>query len=75
MCLGPNMTMNEWRLSQRMSYQKLAEKVGASHAAVARRWCLPAGHKDRMVPARKFMLRIIEATLGQVKADDFYRVR
>ena len=67
------MTLERWRQAQGYSYAKLAQKVGASHATVARRWCLPADHKDRMMPAPKFMRLIELASLGQVKPNDFYR--
>ena len=67
------MTLEQWRQAQGYSYAKLAQKVGASHATVARRWCLPADHKDRMMPTPEFMRLIELASLGQVKPNDFYR--
>lgn len=67
------MTLEDWRNSKSMSYSALAKKLGASHATVVRRWCLPSDHKDRMIPAPKFMAIIHEATSGAVQANDFYR--
>jgi transcriptional regulator with XRE-family HTH domain len=45
------MQLDSFRTSQGWSLTKLAEEVGASHATVVRRWCLPHGHKDRLVPS------------------------
>lgn len=67
------MTLEEWRKKKGYSYAKLAEILDASHATVARRWCLPKDHKDRMIPAPKFMETITNASLGEVQANDFYR--
>jgi len=67
------MTLEEWRKSKKFTYADLAKKLGASHATVVRRWCLPNDHKDRMIPAPNFMLIIQESTMGQVTPNDFYR--
>ena len=53
-------------------YRQLAELLGASHATVARRWCLDIGNKDRMIPAPDFMERIVNVTDGAVTPNDFY---
>ena len=67
------MTLEDWRNKKGLSYSQLAKKLGASHATVVRRWCLPAEHKDRMIPAPKFMTIIHQSTMGEVTANDFYR--
>jgi transcriptional regulator with XRE-family HTH domain len=67
------MTLEEWRNKKKLSYPQLAKKLGAAHGTVARRWCLPKDHKDRMIPSPKFMAIIHESTLGEVTANDFYR--
>ena len=67
------MTLDEWRKSQGMSYPVLARKRGAAGATVARRWCLPSDHKDRMIPSPKFMRVIQDSTHGAVQPNDFYR--
>jgi transcriptional regulator with XRE-family HTH domain len=67
------MKLEIWRKKRNLSYPQLAEKLGASHATVVRRWCLPNDHKDRMIPSPKFMAIIQESTLGEVTANDFYR--
>lgn len=67
------MTLEEWRKKKGLSYVKLAALLGASHATVARRWCLPRGEKGRMIPNEDFMRIIQETTLGNVTPNDFYR--
>ncbi len=67
------MKLEDWRNKRGLSYVQLAKKLGASHATVVRRWCLPADHKDRMIPAPKFMTIIQESTMGEVTPNDFYR--
>ena len=67
------MTLEDWRNKKGLSYSQLAKKLGASHATVVRRWCLPSDHKDRMIPAKKFMTIIHQSTMGEVTANDFYR--
>jgi len=66
------MTLDEFRRSKNLSYKRLSELIGASHATVARRWCLPAEHQDRMIPAADFMERIMTVTDGAVQPNDFY---
>jgi hypothetical protein len=66
------MTLEQYRLKNKLSYAKLAKKLGAKHATIARRWCLPLGHPNRMIPSPVYMRRIIEATLGAVRADSWY---
>ncbi len=56
-----------------MTLKQLADKVGAPHATVVRRWCLPIDHKDYKIPSAKYMNLIQDATMGQVTPNDFYR--
>ena len=66
------MQLDNFRTNQGWSLTKLAEKVGASHATVVRRWCLPHGHKDRLVPSPAYMQRIVDVSDGSVMPNDFY---
>jgi len=68
------MTLDQYRQAKGLSYSALARVTGASHAAVARRWCLPSSHKDAKIPSRKFMLRIVNVTDGAVQPTSFYAV-
>ena len=67
------MSLNEWRLEKAISYSELARRLGSRHATVVRRWCLHAGHKQRMIPSMRYMHMIIELTRGSVTPTDFYR--
>lgn len=60
--------LNEWRKAKGLSYQKLADKVGAGYAATARAWCLPLDHKDFRMPSDETRLHLQEATGGAVVA-------
>jgi len=70
------LTLNDYRLQKGWSYGQLANLLDAGHAQMARRWCLPKGHKDRLIPSNRgsknYMSRIIELTKGQVQPNDFY---
>jgi len=66
------MTLEDFRKQQKLTYRQLAELLGASHATVARRWCLGIDAKDRMIPAPEFMERIVSVTNGSVMPNDFY---
>tara|TARA_R100001460_G_scaffold18936_1_gene39826 strand:+ start:1006 stop:1215 length:210 start_codon:yes stop_codon:yes gene_type:complete len=68
------MTLREFKDQNKMSYAKLAAMIGASHATIARRFCLPRTHKDRMIPSAKYMDAIMTVTDGAVTPNDFYRV-
>jgi len=68
------MTLREFKDQNKMSYAKLATMIGASHATIARRFCLPRTHKDRMIPSAKYMASIMTVTDGAVTPNDFYRV-
>tara|TARA_R100000697_G_scaffold23970_1_gene31902 strand:- start:134 stop:343 length:210 start_codon:yes stop_codon:yes gene_type:complete len=68
------MTLREFKDQNKMSYAKLAAMIGASHATIARRFCLPRTHKDRMIPSAKYMAAIMTVTDGAVTPNDFYRV-
>ncbi len=74
-CIERGMTLEDYRKQQKLSYKQLAELLGASHATVARRWCLGIDHKDRMIPAPDFMERIVLVTDGSVMPNDFYLKR
>ena len=66
------MTLEEYRQAQGLTYKRLAELIGAKHPTMARRYCLPHGHKDRMIPQIEYMERIMTLTNGQVQPNDFY---
>ncbi len=66
------MQLDNFRTNQGWSLTKLAEEVGASHATVVRRWCLPMGHKDRLVPSPTYMQKIVDVSEGSVMPNDFY---
>lgn len=68
------MTLKEFKDQNKISFAKLAALIGASHATVARRYCLPKTHKDRMIPNAKYMAAIMTVTDGAVTPNDFYRV-
>ena len=67
-----NMNLEKWRLKKGMSYTALADKIGAPHATVVRRWCLGLDHKDYKIPSPKYMEIIKNATMGEVTPNDFY---
>lgn len=69
------MTLDQWRKRKGHSYKALAEMIGATHASVARRWCLPLDDDDYMIPKPKYMLSIVEVTGGAVQPNDFYLSR
>lgn len=60
------MTLEEWRQEKGLSLTALAEMLGAGSATVVRRWCLPAEHKNSIVPSDRFMQVIQQTTLGAV---------
>lgn len=66
------MTLDQWRKNKGHSYKSLAAMLGASHATVVRRWCMPFAENGRMIPAPKFMMRILDLTRGEVQPNDFY---
>jgi len=68
------MTLDDFRKNQGWSYSKLADAVGASHATIARRWCLPAGNVQRKIPHPTYMSRIVALTGGLVQPNSFYDV-
>jgi transcriptional regulator with XRE-family HTH domain len=67
------MTLDEYRKERRLSLAALAGLLGAPHATIARRWCLPRGHPNAMIPSPKYMLRIMDVTAGAVQPNDFYK--
>lgn len=66
------MKLERWRSEKKLTLTQLAEKLGAPHATVVRRWCLPTDHKDYKIPSTKYMLIIQETTMGAVTPNDFY---
>jgi len=66
------MTLDKWMVKKGHNYSQLAKLLGASHATVVRRWCLPFGAESRMIPNAKFMERILLLTEGAVTPNDFY---
>lgn len=62
------MKLNDWLKEEGQTYSWLAREVGASHASVARRWCL-----EGMVPTSRFMTKIVMLTEGKVQPNDFYK--
>jgi hypothetical protein len=66
------MILDTFRRQKGWSYSELARQVDASHATVARRWCLPFDHKDRLIPNELFMDRIVLLSNGEVMPNDFY---
>ena len=60
--------LDAWRKAKGLSYQKLADKVGAGYAATARAWCLPFDHKGFRMPSDETRLHLQEATGGAVTA-------
>lgn len=66
------MTLNDYRNKKGWSLSELARKLGAPHATVVRRWCLPFGDQRRLIPNINYMLRIVEVSAGEVMPNDFY---
>lgn len=67
-----SMILDTFRKNRGWSYSELARQVGASHATVARRWCLAHDHKDRLIPNEFYMDRIVLLSAGEVMPNDFY---
>jgi len=66
------MTLDDYRKQNNWSYSELARQLGASHAAVARRWCLSFDDSARLIPNQTFMSAIMLKTNGAVMPNDFY---
>ena len=66
------MQLNEYRESKGWSYSELARLVGAAHATVVRRWCLPVGHEQRLIPKASNMRKIVQLSAGEVTPNDVY---
>ena len=66
------MTLEQYRLEKGWTYAELANALGASHATMARRWCLRHTSKDRLIPSPKYMDRIMLLTASSVMPNDFY---
>ena len=69
------MILDDYRKARGVTYTKLAELLGASHATVVRRWCLQPGARDRMIPSEEYMHRIMVLSHGEVTPNDFYLPR
>lgn len=69
------MTLEQYRLEKGWTYAQLANALGATHATIARRWCLRHTSKDRLIPSPKYMDRIMLLTDSAVMPNDFYLVR
>jgi len=67
-----DMTLDDYRKQNNWSYSELARQLGASHAAVARRWCLGFEDSARLIPNQEFMSNIMLKTNGAVMPNDFY---
>jgi transcriptional regulator with XRE-family HTH domain len=61
--------LDVWRRRKGMTFQALADKVGVTHAATARAWCLPFDHKDFRTPPMDTRLHLQEASGGAVAAN------
>jgi len=66
-----DMTLEEYRNENGLSYQKLARKLGFKEATVARRWCLPKNHPQALTPSPRNMSLILEVTMSSVTPNDF----
>jgi hypothetical protein len=66
------MTLDQYRMQKNWSYTELARQLGASHATVARRWCLTFDDKSRLIPNQEYMSNIMIKTNGAVMPNDFY---
>ena len=66
------MTLDDYRIKRGWSYSELARQVGASHAAIVRRWCLRHDETGRSIPNPLYMERIINMSMGEVMPNDFY---
>lgn len=66
------MQLNEYRQKKGWSYSELARLCGAAHATVVRRWCLPADDKNRLIPNKQNMDKIVLLSGGEVLPNDFY---
>ena len=66
------MKLEQFRQDKKLSYGQLASRLGAAHATIVRRWCLPKGHEQRMIPSEKYMDAIINYTQNAVQPNDFY---
>ena len=66
------MPLDEFRKDKGLSLSALARELGAAHATVVRRWCLPPGHPEAQIPHQKYMYAIIELSDGKVQPNDFY---
>ncbi|MDH3595779.1 MAG: helix-turn-helix transcriptional regulator [Rhodospirillales bacterium] len=62
------MTLDEWRVSQKLTMDALGRRLGVA-AETAGRYC-----NNKRIPARAVMARIVAATGGAVQPNDFYQL-
>lgn len=69
------MTLDDWRLDQGLSYNRLAEMLSTANQEVkvetVRRWCLPEDAPLARMPDREMLRRIFTVTGGAVGPNDF----
>lgn len=61
------MKLIEWLALNDVSYAEFARRIGASNAKVVQRYAT-----GERTPDRVMMPKVVEATGGAVRADDFY---
>ena len=66
------MLLNDYLEQNDPSFSETARALGVAHATVVRRWCLPAGNSERLIPKRANMDKIVAFTGGKVMPNDFY---
>ena len=66
------MRLDEFRKNKGLSLSALARELGAPHATVVRRWCLPQGHPQSLIPSPRYMSAILDYSDGAVQPNDFY---
>ncbi|XBQ15825.1 MAG: helix-turn-helix transcriptional regulator [Oceanicaulis sp.] len=54
--------LDAWRVENKLTYEALGKKLGGVPHQTARRWCLPAGHRDRRVPRIGYLTEIVKLT-------------
>jgi len=65
------MTLEDWRLEQGYTFEKLGEKYGVG-AALAFHHCQPMGARNHKLPSPAVMARIVAMTASTVTPNDFY---
>lgn len=65
------MKLREWREESDWTLDGLATALGTVTSTIFR-WELDAGHPDKRIPTRGFMLKIYQMSGGAVQPNDFY---